>query len=137
VSEEGVAVTVTTAVPLHAAAAISANASGSTNSFDHPPRVLSGAFNDCIRLLLCDSSGLRSTKQAKICEVSVMRCIASRRNDTGDRGHHPFAQAMCVGQFHSIGLAGAGSAGTSGTVERRNCFASWRAFLAASLSFFA
>jgi hypothetical protein len=45
VSVDGVAVTVTTAVPLHAASANSANPSGTASSFGHGPHILPAAEN--------------------------------------------------------------------------------------------
>jgi hypothetical protein len=41
-------VTVTTAVPVHAAAASSANPSGKTRSLDHLPRVFIDAVDACM-----------------------------------------------------------------------------------------
>jgi hypothetical protein len=46
-------------------------------------------------------------------------------------------QGKTTPQVHATGFSGTGSAGTSGTVERRDCLASCRAFLAASFCFFA
>jgi hypothetical protein len=70
--------------------------------------------------LFKDSGRLKSAKRAKICEVAVMQANSSPSCDN-----------------QAPGFTGNGSAGTSGTVERRCCFASCRAFLAASFCFFA
>jgi hypothetical protein len=42
-----------------------------------------------------------------------------------------------IRRVHATGFSGTGSTGASGVVERRDCLASCRAFLAASFCFFA
>jgi hypothetical protein len=107
---------------------------------------------------LCDSRRLRSSKLEKICEVILMRAIPSPASDsdcsatdahvsggaplhrTSASTSHARVDKTTRDVLHATGLTAAGStgsAGASGATERRDCFASCRAFLAASFCFFA
>jgi hypothetical protein len=76
-------VRVTTALPLQAAAAIKANPSGTASSFDHAPRIFEVAENLRMRVLFKESGGLESGKQAKICEVAVMKANVAEQRQSG------------------------------------------------------
>src|SRR5271167_393710 len=70
-SVDGVAVTVTTAVPLHAASANNAKPSGAASSFE----------NLRMAVLFSDFGRLKSGKQVKICEVAIFKADSSQSGD--------------------------------------------------------
>src|SRR5271167_914034 len=71
-SVDGVAVTVTTAVPLHAASADSAKPSGAASTFKRNLRMA---------VLFSDFRRLKSGKQVKICEVAIIKADSSQSGD--------------------------------------------------------
>ena len=130
---------VTTVLPVHAASSSNVKHSGALKILEIKLRMVGS--------LLCHSILLRSSQREKICEAIFMRgerVIASLMSDKGIRSGRAHAMGFTRGSAlptAASGVSGASGASgalpASGAVERRNCLASCRAFLAASFCFFA